>query len=212
MKAAASLLFTLFAVSASAQQLTNTCYFLIGPSAGSTRRFDGYPPIAVGSSCNDGAGSSGVAVPNGTQNPQGRFGMQGDQPVCTDLLGTRVPYQLNSAIPKSGLATVSGNQPVIFLKAEDLRRYSPPVQRFLYAHECGHQALGQVIAALYFRVNLGPNEELAADCFAANELIRVGRMTNEDWNEIAAFLSAVPGDPTTFAGPERVRRLRNCIR
>jgi hypothetical protein len=212
MKVLTAVVFTLLAASASAQQMTNTCYFLVGRAAGSTRRFAGYPPIAVGSTCNDGAGSFGVAVPDGVRNPMGRFAMNGsDNPSCTDLLGTQVPYQLNSNIPKSGLATIAGNRPMIFLRGEMLQTFSPPVKRFLYAHECGHHALGQVIAAFYFQANLGPREELAADCFAGNTLKRIGRLSADDWSEVLRFIRTIPGDPTTLDGPRRVQELQNCV-
>lgn len=205
----AALLLVLASSASNAQQLTRTCFFLAGPSEGTTRHFAGYPPIRVGSQCNDGAGGVGVAVPDGVR-PQGQFRLHGDQPTCNDLLGTAVPYRFNSNIPKSGLATVVNNEPVIFLRAQDMASFSPPVRRFLLAHECGHHALGQVIAALYYRVNIDPRGELAADCFAANQLKRLGRLPANEWEEILAFISGVPGDPTTLPGPQRVSQLRRC--
>lgn len=202
------LLFT--AAGAAAQ--SNTCYFLVGPAAGTTRFFGQFAPIAIGALCNDGAGSSGIAVPNGLVNPVGRFSMQGDQPSCTDPLGNVVTYTFNPNIQKSGLATVVNNVPVIFLKPSDLQAYSPALQRFLYAHECGHHALGQVLAAFYYQLFLGPPYELAADCFAARSLRQQGRLSNAEFAQVMQFLAAIPGDPTTYPGPRRVEGIVSCAK
>jgi hypothetical protein len=197
---------------AEAQQSSNTCYFLVGPTAGTTRYFSGYPPIPIGSACNDGQQSAGIAVPNGLHNPVGRFTMQGDNPSCTDPLGDSVTYTFNPNAPNSGFATVSNNMPVIFLRPADFQSFSPPVARFLLAHECGHHALGQVLAAFYYHVRLGPREELAADCFAANRLRSLGRLSDSEFNEVLSFIRNVPGDVANLPGPQRAQRIINCTK
>ncbi len=52
-----------------AQQLTHTCKFDKGPRAGLTLAYPTAQPIPVGSSCQDGVASTGVAVPD-NPNPQ----------------------------------------------------------------------------------------------------------------------------------------------
>jgi hypothetical protein len=190
---------------------SRTCYYLTGPRSGSTQYFAAFAPIPLGSACNDGVASAGIAVRDGLRNPRGRFSMDRDQPACSDSLGYEVAYRMNPDIPKSGLATVVENQPTIFLRPADLQAFSLPVRRFLYAHECGHHALGQILSVFFYHANIGPQEELAADCFAAQELRRIGLLSPSDWEETLKFLATVPGDPTTLPGPRRVRELRDCM-
>ena len=66
-----ALLFTALLVPrpAQAQQLTHTCKFNQGPRARQTIAYTSAQPIPVGSPCRDGAGSTGVAVPD-NPNPQ----------------------------------------------------------------------------------------------------------------------------------------------
>jgi hypothetical protein len=199
----------LFAASLCAQRLTNDCLFLAGPARGSVHNFAGYPPIRIGSPCNDGNGSVGVAVDG---RGAGRFSLSGDDGVCSDVIGTSVPYESSNSIPKSGLATVIGDRPVIYLRPTDLLRFSPPVRRFLLAHECGHHALGQVLAALYYNAPIARDDELSADCFAGQQLKRIGRLTETEWRDVLDFLRTVPGDPTTYPGPQRVSKLLQCVR
>ena len=200
-----------FAETTVSAQMTNRCYFVIGPAAGTTRSFPGYPPIPIGTTCNDGAGSAGIGVPNDMVTPRGSFTMSGENPQCTDPLGTSVLYQFNSSFGgKSGLATVVNNRPVVLLRPSDFNAFPRAVARFLLAHECGHHVLGHVIAGFYFQAMAGPPEELAADCFAARTLKRIGRLEDKEWQQVLSFLRMIPGDPTTFPGPERVRRLASC--
>jgi hypothetical protein len=193
-------------------QTSNTCFFVEGPRAGQTQAFPGFPPISLGAPCNDGIASRGFATPNGQARPMGSFNLQNGQPSCVDIIQMPVPYRPNEAIPKSGQATMDQfGRPVIFIKQSQMPTFSPPVRNFLFAHECGHQALGQVRAAFLFNVFLGPPFELAADCFAMSELRRLNAVSDTDVNTILQFLMTVPGDVTTFPGPERVTRLRQCM-
>jgi hypothetical protein len=192
-----------------AQQPTRTCFFLTGPAKGQTQTCPGGTPTAVGKPCQDGISSAGVAVP--PSGPAGSFSMNGDTPVCRDVIGTPVPYKPNEGIPKSGLSTVEGNQPVIYLRNSLVASYPVPVKRFLYAHECGHHALGHVIGALYYRMVIGPPDELAADCFSGQQLLRKGLISAAEWQQVLGFVATIPGDPTTYAGPQRVQLLKQCV-
>ncbi|MFO0452611.1 MAG: hypothetical protein ACK52I_28820 [Pseudomonadota bacterium] len=135
--------------------------------------------------------------------PTGRYSAR----TCTDAWARPVPYVPNNSIPKTGLATLVNGQPVVYLKVAELRMLPPVVAEFLYAHECGHHALGQVVAG-FLGLPIGPEQELAADCFALRTL--AGAMTPPDRQGLMQFLAQVPGDPTTYPGPARVQRLSGC--
>lgn len=199
-----------FYAAAAYAQVSRTCYFVSGPSSGSTQYFSYAVPIPIGAPCNDGIQSAGFAVRDGLVNPIGDFALSGESPSCTDPLGNPVAFRVSNNIPKSGLATIQGNQPVVLLRTSDLDSFSPPVRRFLLAHECGHHALGQVLGAAYYNEPIGRSQELAADCFALRALRAGGRLSDADWNVVKTFLVTVPGDPTTYPGPERVERLQGC--
>lgn len=199
-------------VETASAQVSNTCFFVQGPRTGQTQFFAGFPPIPLGTACNDGISSRGFAVPNGQTQPTGTFGMSNGMPMCTDIIQMPVPFRTNELVPKSGLATLDEfARPVVFLKQSQVSTFSEPVRNFLYAHECGHHALGQVRAGAMFGVFIGPPLELAADCFAMRELKRLDLVNAASIGVILKFLSQVPGDPTTFNGPERVRRLQQCM-
>jgi hypothetical protein len=189
--------------------MSRACYFVLGPKAGKTEVFPGKPAATVGGPCNDGVASRGIVAVEGAP-AVGQFGLPDGQPACKDIVRAAVPYRLNEMIPKSGLATFDQSGPVIFLRGSQLPTFSPPVRTFLVAHECGHHALGQVRAALLYRLPIGPEGELAADCFAMSEMKRLNLLDAERVGVIMNFLATVPGDPTTYDGPERMRRLRQC--
>lgn len=58
----ASLVVLLAGAARLSAEMTNTCKFNKGPRAGQTQRYPQYDPIPVGSPCQDGRGSSGVAI------------------------------------------------------------------------------------------------------------------------------------------------------
>jgi hypothetical protein len=59
---AAALLALLLSAASLSAEMTNTCKFTRGPRTGETQRYPQHDPIAVGSPCHDGRGSSGVAI------------------------------------------------------------------------------------------------------------------------------------------------------
>ncbi len=191
-------------------QSSQTCYFVKGPRVGRTQYFPNAQPVSLGGACNDGAASIGIAIQDGKSSPPGDFAFSAGQPTCSDPIGTPVPYQFRDGIPKSGLATISGNQPIIFLKPADFQQFSPAHRKFLVAHECGHHALGQVIGTAFFNAPIGPREELAADCFAANSLLESGDLSAGDLEEVLSFIRTLPGDAANVPGPQRVAAIREC--
>jgi len=85
------------------------------------------------------------------------------------------------------------------------------LRAYLYAHECGHHALGQVRAAAMYNIFLGPEFELAADCFSMNSLKQQRVVNTTDIETILSVIFTLPADPWNYAGPERVKRIRLCI-
>lgn len=203
-----AVLLFLCSMAALAQGTSRTCFFAIGIKAEQTQHFPGVFPVALGGTCNDGLGNVGFATQDGLSKPVGEFEVVAGKPRCLDVIKALVPYENNPMIPKSGLATLKFGNPVVFLKPNDLALFSAPVTKFLYAHECGHHALGQVRAAA-LGVFIGPDKELAADCFAIKSLKKAGT-TDSELQAIFNFLLSVPGDQTTYAGPIRVNKLKGC--
>lgn len=195
---------------AAGQVLTTECTYVRGPQAGQTQNFAGYPPIPLGSACNDGAGSVGIGTPPGDSHPRGVFSMAGGQPSCTDILGTAVPYQ--AAVvpqPKAGWAHIVGNMPVITIMQSLLANVPAPAVTFLYAHECGHHALGQVIGGAQ-NIPIDINGELAADCFAKQSIVGAGLLSPAQLQTTYQYIATVPGDPVTYPGPIRVQMIQAC--
>jgi hypothetical protein len=197
-------------MTASGQTTSNTCLFVVGPRSGQTQQYPGYPAIPLGSACHDGLGSYGFAVKDG-QQPIGQFSISNGVPTCTDIVHVPVRYKPNDLIPKSGLATMDEFGPVIYLRSAQLPSFSRPVLDFLYAHECGHHARGQVRAAAMYGVFIGPELEQAADCFAINELKRLQLLNEESTSSILSFLGQIPADSANYPGPQRVQRIKQCL-
>jgi hypothetical protein len=63
-----------------------------------------------------------------------------------------------------------------------------------------------------YNVFLGPDFELAADCFALNELNRNKLVNASNVQSILNFLSTIPGDPWNYPGPTRVSKLKQCMK
>jgi hypothetical protein len=80
---------------------------------------------------------------------------------------------------------------------------------FLFAHECGHHALGHIVSALRGGF-IGPEQELAADCFAKRQLLGKDVLGVTEFSAVLEFLREIPGDPTTYPGPVRVRKMKDC--
>src|SRR5437764_732215 len=52
------------------QGMGNACKFTAGPRSGQTQDYSQFPPLPLGSPCQDGAGSTGVVVKLVSPNPQ----------------------------------------------------------------------------------------------------------------------------------------------
>jgi len=193
---------------------TRSCFFWTGPRTGGVGLATQVQPC--GSQCFDGQSSWGYHVPDGDRprKPWSWPGMPSDNnpgPQCQDICGVSVPYKPNDNIPKTGLATFEGSNPVIYIKFSQLNSQSLNIHKYLYAHECGHHALGQIRGARMYNANLGPEFELATDCYAMQEVKRNGILDGGAINEILGLINTLPADPFNYPGPERVRRIKTCF-
>lgn len=120
-------------VLASTQDVSRTCLFVTGPRTGQTQTYPNAKPIALGSSCQDDTKKSlGFAILD--SGARGKFSMSGDNPGCMEIAQIPVPYLPNENIPKSGLATFSGANPIIFLRTSQLPSFPTPVRIYLYGN------------------------------------------------------------------------------
>jgi hypothetical protein len=187
---------------------TNTCYFLRGPKLGTTQEFPSAPSIPLGAPCQDGLRSSGIGTPDAVSDPTGTFTMSGRTPQCTDILGTSVTYEsAPPGQPKTGLSTIINGRPVILIKRAELATFPAPLTSFLYAHECGHHALGQIVGYRNARIPIDRDGELRADCFAVKQLADV--LSSDQMDTVYDFLRHLAGDAVDYPGPTRVSKLQS---
>lgn len=85
----------------------------------------------------------------------------------------------------------------------DAAMLSVAMQRFLFAHECGH-----------VNTALAPPQEITANCWAAKRLARLRAMTTADWEEVHAELVHYFPFPTGPypSGEEQFARIMQCAR
>ena len=108
-------------------------------------------------------------------------------------------YSLNNV----GIATRLQGRPVIVVNPNVLGRFSPLVQQWWFAHECGHHAL-----------HPSQNSEVAADCFASRALRDLGFIRSPaDLQQVMFELSGLPGNVFSghLPGPDRARVVMNCV-
>jgi hypothetical protein len=80
--------------------MSTICRFNTGPRAGQTQDYAPMAPIAVGSSCTDGAGSTGVVIPMsgpGTASQSGGAASPGMSTICRFNTGPRAGQTQNYA-------------------------------------------------------------------------------------------------------------------
>lgn len=84
----------------------------------------------------------------------------------------------------------------------DVANYTTAVQRFMFAHECGHVNSG-----------LGATAEITANCWAAKRLTQEDAMNGSEWQELYDVLVRaypVPTGPYP-AGESQVAMIKQCI-
>jgi hypothetical protein len=145
-------------------------------------------------------------------NPRGAFAFINGIPSCVDILGTSIRYIPKENIPKTGWSSVDAQGPVTYLRTLQMQTMPVALQNYLYAHECGHHALGHVVAFLHLGAvaPIGREQEIAADCFSIIELRKQQVLNNMDTAVVLSALSTLPADPANYAGPTRVQRIKAC--
>ena len=133
--------------------------------------------------------------------------------VCFDAAGRAVrtiPAPANR-IHDVARATRDAFGPVVYYDPNVISSMPRPVALFVFAHECGHHALGQII-----NYNLGVPpvpfvDEQAADCYGINQLVTNSLIGEADIDLIQRSFSRNGGDATHLPGPIRALNLRRCL-
>jgi hypothetical protein len=126
---------------------------------------------------------------------------------CRDIRGTPVGLVMDNAIADLAFATMIDGVPIILYSPALERAVAPPTGLFVYAHECGHQALGHLLHSATL------DREQEADCWAINLIYRNAlvddgglRVIERDIRQFAV------GDATHLPGPVRAQALDACLR
>jgi hypothetical protein len=127
---------------------------------------------------------------------------------CVALNGAPVQEITQPGLGDAARASMNGMMPIILLDPNVLMSFGLDTQArlFIYAHECGHHALGHLLFPF------SQYNEMQADCWG----IKIGR--DQGWFDVAAlqregqyFLSN-PGDPWGhLPGPARVANFVRCF-
>ena len=87
---------------------------------------------------------------------------------------------------------------LIIMNKAVLERYSLPVRKFIFAHECAHS--DPAVA----------EDEAAADCAAVKRGVSEGWLGKPEIIQVCAHLSRFPADATHAPIPIRCRAIRQC--
>jgi hypothetical protein len=126
---------------------------------------------------------------------------------CLDINGVPVQSIQSTSINDVAIATIAQGYPVIFYNPFVVSQAPGPVRLFFYAHECGHHALGHIVAG---RVAMAQEQE--ADCFGIKTLVDQDLIDDVGINLIQQTLDNFgPGDWTHLPGRQRAINLRHCL-
>lgn len=120
---------------------------------------------------------------------------------CVSYYGEPVRIYMTRGLNNVGIATrVQSGQPIIVMNPDVLARFSPLVQVWWFAHECGHHALGPY------------NSESNADCWGVRVLRDQGFIRSRyDLQAFVRDLSSLPGSSVGhLPGPQRAQNVINC--
>jgi hypothetical protein len=125
---------------------------------------------------------------------------------CRDARGIPVA-SIPDNVPDVAVARLGpGGEPVIFYNPVVLSWFAPQTRLFWYGHECGHHALGHLLAPMR------PGAEQEADCFGIEALVERGLLSDRDVTIVQADLARVgPGDWAHLPGGIRSINLRRCL-
>jgi len=127
---------------------------------------------------------------------------------CTDIRGVAVLAIADTNLDDLAFATLIADQPLILYRANLESIVGPPTALFVVAHECAHEALGHVLRG----GAPSKEEEIAADCWAIDQLHRQGLIDliglQAIERDVARFGLA---DDSHLPGAERARALAACF-
>ncbi|MDG9881900.1 hypothetical protein CSV86_020985 [Pseudomonas putida CSV86] len=96
--------------------------------------------------------------------------------------------------------------PMIYLNPQAMPLLPPPVQLFIYGHECMHHRLGHTLG------NINLSMEVDADCTAVQLLKSQGLLDANTTQLVASFFQNNPPMPPFYpSGPERAQRILMCF-
>jgi hypothetical protein len=126
---------------------------------------------------------------------------------CVDAHGVPVGLLMDSAIKDLAVATTIDGRPMIIMSPTLEWVVPRPTGLFVFAHECGHQALGHVLKGASL------DREQEADCWAINLIYRSALIDDAGLRIIERDLARYGvGDATHLPGPERAVTLGDCLR
>ncbi|MBX9574589.1 MAG: hypothetical protein K2X07_03010 [Caulobacteraceae bacterium] len=135
------------------------------------------------------------------QGPYWSVAVGGTQLSCRDFRNMAVPIYFDRTIGDAAIARRYPNGSMfIAFNPDAMRRMTPLVQVFVFAHECAHHAL------------LPGHSESQADCWAASFVRRQGFVrSNAQLSEIMRAFGGNPGSAMGhLPGPQRAALIAQC--
>lgn len=133
------------------------------------------------------------------EGPYTSYSISGYPVHCNTSSGQRVPIYISYSMNNVGMATKGGSNPFIIFNPNILSQFSPVVQIWWFAHECGHTMLGPY------------HTESQADCFAGAELRRKGVLQHPaQLNGFLAEMANLPYGGEHLPGAYRVQTIASC--
>ena len=106
-----------------------------------------------------------------------------------------VRTRLDRSLPNLGAAAPDSN--LMVLNPSLMRRFSGPVQLFVFHHECGHHHVGA--------------SELEADCWAVGEGVRTGWLDRNGLGQVCRSFGNAPETDTHPSGKRRCANIDRCF-
>lgn len=131
--------------------------------------------------------------------PYSSYSIDGVPVHCDTSTGHRVPIYISYSMNNVGMATKGGSNPYIVLNPNVMNMFSPIVQAWWFAHECGHTYLG-----------LSHNES-DADCYAGSALRMTGALYHpSQLQNFSSELANLPYGGAHLPGWARVQIIASC--
>lgn len=127
---------------------------------------------------------------------------------CKDIRGISVASIADYSLRDVAMASLASNgAPIIRYNPQILSWLHPQTRLFMYAHECGHHALGHTLGTAFPLIM-----EQQADCFAIQTLVKQRRVNDNDIAVIQGDIRrAGVADWTHLPGGQRAINLTRCL-